>query len=475
MKKNGRRYRRLQKEKELKTRNDKTELNKKICQEVGEMNTAFLAMSHIIIKNPILNDNDIAGKEYFRRLKSYVRAGRWERRKYVSSQLCAYEKIIAGSEKGLEERNMDSYKYYILFDLMHVLGYEMEKNFSERISDVMVKYYEDFPEMEQKKEFLKLLFRSFGADSRNLRQLADNPEFAQEKEYIQMIGENLKFRKKPPFGIAITATMSAGKSTFINALAGKRVCLSQNMACTSKIHCIVNKAFEDGYFYEYDHDLVLTAGDEELFHNNEENALDKIVVSTYFNGGLRNARIIVDDSPGVNFSGDMSHREVTERFLKARNYNLLIYVMDATQLATNDEDEHLDFVRHTIGRTPVIFVINKVDAYNVEEENVMEMIRRQTEYLKKKGFKNPMICPVSSRAGYLSKRFKEGLSLSRSEKQELYNYMDKFTQMNLQKYYKENFQDIKVLDAEDEESQLMKTCGFAYVEKLIEKLTGGEK
>ena len=139
--------------------------------------------------------------------------------------------------------------------------------------------------------------------------------------------------------------MSAGKSTFINALIGKYVCLSQNMACTSKIHSMINKPFEDGFSYEYDYDLVMTAGKEELLNDNELNSSDKIYVSSHFDGLLANERIVIHDSPGVNFSGASEHKKIAAKLIKARNYNLLIYVMNSTQLSTNDEDVHLDFVK----------------------------------------------------------------------------------------------------------------------------------
>lgn len=42
--------------------------------------------------------------------------------------------------------------------------------------------------------------------------------------------------------------------------------------------------------------------------------------------------------------------------------------MNATQLSTNDENEHLEFVRKTIGKTPLIFVLNKIDSFNEEDE-----------------------------------------------------------------------------------------------------------
>ena len=48
--------------------------------------------------------------------------------------------------------------------------------------------------------------------------------------------------------------------------------------------------------------------------------------------------------------------------------------------------------------------------------------------------------------------------------------------MNLSKYYANTFKKIKVDDFEKEELQLQKTCGLAYVEKIVIQLTtGGQK
>lgn len=140
--------------------------------------------------------------------------------------------------------------------------------------------------------------------------------------------------------------MSAGKSTFINSLTGKNICRSQNMACTSKIHMIINKAYEDGYSYEYDHDLVMTAGSEELLIDNELNKTDMIYVGTEFNGYLEKQRIIINDSPGVNYSENIEHRDITRKLINSGKYDLLVYIMNATQLGTDDDAEHLDYVKN---------------------------------------------------------------------------------------------------------------------------------
>lgn len=473
MKKNGRKYRKIQREKERR-KQEQISVRRHIDQEVNDINTAFLSMSHIITRNPILQDSQKVQKEYIKRLTRYLKAGSWHRRKFVNAELSAYEKII--SEATSEERPHDIsfYKYFILLDVIHILGYKLKSADEKKLEALKVKYYVDFDIDGTNKRLVDNIFRSFTGGNKKIRLLGKMPELTRESEYIQLMAQNDLFRRTEPTEIMVTATMSAGKSTFINALTGKYICLSQNMACTSKIHCIVNKAFEDGFSYEYDHDLILTAGREELFNNNELNSSDKIVVGTYFEGYLRNQRIIVSDSPGVNFSGDQDHKEITDKLLKRKNYNLLIYIMNATQLATNDESDHLDYVKRTIGRTPLMFVINKIDAYDIEEERIADTVARQIEYLKKKGFKDPIVCPVSSRAGYLSKRFSNGV-LSRTEKREIYNYVDKFDQMNLPEYYAKAFKKVKVKDSEIEEEQLLKTSGLAYVEKIIMALATGGK
>ena len=432
------------------------------------MKTQDLAISQIVINNPIIKDCEKTKEEYLRRLKKYLSIGGWSRRKYEAAELAAYQKIIMENIDidGKNFHEIEFYKYYILFDLIHILAYEIDRIPKEKIKKVKKQYLLDFPLEKEEKIILNKIFSSGYKNGKRIRNLEKDSRLQQEKKYLDLIKKNLEFINKNPFKIMVTATMSAGKSTFINSLTGKNICLAQNMACTSKIHYIMNKPYEDGYSYEYDHDLVMTAGKEELLNDNELNTTDKIVVSTHFGEVLGKQRIVINDSPGVNYSGDKDHKKITDHMLESRDYQLLIYVMNATQLATNDEDEHLEFIKNTIGRTPVIFVINKIDALNEEEENILEIIEKQVEYLKKKGFKNPVVCPVSSKAGYLAKQF-DVRSFSESEIFELYNYIGKFERMKLSKYYKKYFCDIEVKDEQEATKNLLKTCGIKYIQEII--------
>ena len=268
--------------------------------------------------------------------------------------------------------------------------------------------------------------------------------------------------------------MSAGKSTLINALTGKNISLTQNMACTSKIHTIISKPFEDGVTSEYDHDLLMDASKEDLLSDNESNFSSKITVSTYFKGTLGGKRIILLDSPGVNSSVNEEHREISYNLIRSRKYNLLLYVMNATQLATNDEDLHLEMVKKHIGRSKILFIINKIDQLITEDDNLSDVIENQRRFLNSKGFKNPIICPVSSRAAFVVKKSQKE-ELNRIESREMNICIDKFELNSMADYYENILRCSPIENSKDEVKTLFKNCGFAYLEQIIERYSNGGK
>lgn len=436
------------------------------------MNRAMLAMSHIIEKNPIIEESNEIKKQYLKLLRKYLRIGGWNRRKYVRAQMEVYAEILEREKKiDVSNNTLEYYKHYLLLDIIHILGYDKKTIKSDVMQKVIKQYYVDFPSMVNEKKLIKeiLAIVDKGSTVNKLTSILFNER---EHQYVEYIYKNVHFIEKEITTLMVTATMSAGKSTFINALTGKYISLSQNMSCTSKIHSIIGKPFEDGYSYEYDHDLVLMASKKELLNDNELNNSDRIIVSTFYDGELGGNRVVINDSPGINFSGDSVHRYITESQIKGKKYNLLIYLMNATQLGTNDEDEHLEFVKKYIGRTPIIFVINKIDAFDKDEENIEVTVENQIRYLQSKGFKKPIVCPVSSRAGYLAKVFQHD-ELSKIEKRELECYIDKFEDANLVDYYNKYFPSILIEDEALEEKQIMKNCGIAYVEKIIKVISEG--
>ena len=245
------------------------------------------------------------------------------------------------------------------------------------------------------------------------------------------------------------------------------------MACTSKIHTIVSKPMEDGVTSEYDHDLSLDASREDLLSDNVDNKSSKITVGTYFNSELAGKRIILFDSPGVNSSENIEHTEISQQIIKSRRYKLMMYVLNATQLGTTDEEHHLEIVKERLGRAKIIFIMNKVDQLISEDDSFLDSIEGQRKFLISKGFKNPIICPVSSRAAYLVKKNKQE-ELSRLERREMENYMDKFEQQSLSEYYEKQLK-CSPISTDNETDALFANCGFAYFEKIIANIHDGGK
>ena len=80
MKKNGKKYRKLQKEKELILQQNQ---RSSVEQEVEDIKTIDLAMAHILIENPIIYDAEDTKKKYLEKLKLYVKLCARNKRKYT--------------------------------------------------------------------------------------------------------------------------------------------------------------------------------------------------------------------------------------------------------------------------------------------------------------------------------------------------------------------------------------------------------
>lgn len=408
--------------------------------------------------------------QYFMYLKKLIRLVKWDKRKYTKAQLEFYKGKLCGEEyqtSAFQKPSFDSrFSYLLPFDLAIMVAYH-SKIVSINKSEIIInRIVSDFGLPKDAIHFLKKVFQASVGDKNAGTDLLQYQPVWSFKEYINLVIGNTNFVHKKSYNLLITATMSAGKSTLINTLVGKNVNLMQNMACTSKIHTIVSKSFEDGVSSEYDHDMSMDATKEDLLSDNDDNKSTRITVGTYFNGLLGGQRIILFDTPGVNSSENAEHTEISQRMICSRKYRLMLYILNSTQLGTTDEEQHLEVVAKHLGRKKIIFVINKIDHLISEDDNLLDVIERQRKFLTSKGFKNPIICPVSSRAAFLAKKSQvEGLS--RIEQREMENYIDKFEQQSLQQYYARMLNCKPTSRANDEVQRLLDNCGFHYFEKII--------
>lgn len=95
MKKNGKRYKAQPNKKRQQIHIEEIR-NIKIDQKVDDMNIENLAISQIVVHNPIINAAKDVKVKYVNLLEKYLKLVRWNRRKFVNAELEAYKKIIFG-------------------------------------------------------------------------------------------------------------------------------------------------------------------------------------------------------------------------------------------------------------------------------------------------------------------------------------------------------------------------------------------
>lgn len=433
----------------------------------------LFASSQIISFNPIIKENDETRIQYFIYLKKILQSLKWEKRKYCKAQMKFYKQVLCCEESIVNINTTSSIKkkfcIFIPFDITCISAFNDDLDNKEIVKNIVKKIASDVGlTADEAKVFEKCFYAAMGDES-SWDEILNSKFVNGVKTALKNIRDNIEFIRKKPYEMLITATMSAGKSTVINSLVGKNISLVQNMACTSKIHTIVSKHSEDGVISEYDHDLSINATKDELLNDNEDNKTTKITVSTYFNSKIGGQRVILYDSPGVNSSENIEHKQISTSMIRSKKYNSLLYVLNATQLGTTDDDEHLSTVKSYVGRKPIIFVLNKIDRLISDDDNILDVIENQRKYLISKGFKKAIICPVSARAAFLAKK-SQCESLSRTEQREMDTFLDKFEVQSLSEYYEKTFNMNYKVDANNESQKLFKDCGFAYFEEILKSL-----
>ena len=210
------------------------------------------------------------------------------------------------------------------------------------------------------------------------------------------------------FPVNVVATMSSGKSTLINALLNKKLMPAKNEACTATITEITDNDSDSftANVYNQDGELIeeipnLTYEVMDRLNSNPE--VHRIVAK----GDIpfidaRTTALMLVDTPGPNNSQNQAHKNTTYRAIHNDNNNLILYVLNGTQLSTNDDASLLDYVAEQIAkggkqiRDRFLFVINKMDSFNPEEENIANVVDQARKYLASHGIYDPQIFPCSA-------------------------------------------------------------------------------
>lgn len=252
--------------------------------------------------------------------------------------------------------------------------------------------------------------------------------------------KNKKFIDKPIDNIIVTATMSAGKSTLINTIMGKKLAQTKNEACTDKANSYFNKAFEDNLIVKGNSNFEIRYETNFLSNESEHNYSN---MCTYMNlTNKSQKRICLIDTPGVNSSLNKEHAEATKNAFNSIEYNKIIYVINATNISAEDDIRHMKKTANIIKDKPIIFVLNKIDTFRLKEDSIEESVNALKEDIKNIGFKNAIICPTSAYSAGLFKKLLNNEKLDEEEELDCHMLLRKFSkpEYDLSKYYDKQYQ-----------------------------------
>ena len=140
------------------------------------------------------------------------------------------------------------------------------------------------------------------------------------------------------YSVAVIATMSAGKSTLLNALIGCEMLPSRNEACTATIYKIREKDGQKGIIGRYcDKNNEWTPWEETLTYDKLEywnqlapSQIELCCDLPNIDNGLAKRDIVFIDTPGPNNSVNVEHAQITEKIIEDSVFCSLIFVINNT-------------------------------------------------------------------------------------------------------------------------------------------------
>lgn len=286
----------------------------------------------------------------------------------------------------------------------------------------------------------KMDAKEFGEKEEDIRKL-----FAKVKklpfEELQSPAVEDAFNKafSEEFEVNVVATMSAGKSTLINALLGQKLMPSKQGACTATITKI--KDDDDSTFKA----VVLDSEKNELGHFsvldyktmstlNKNPDVSEILVSGNIPFVTSNeASLVLIDTPGPDNARDKKHGLVTAKALDQSSKMLVLFVMNGGKLHDEAQDAFLRRIAKSMSvggkqsRERFLFVINKLDAYDEEDDDIAgETIPDTIRYLEEMGIENPNVFPAAAYPALLIRRYQN--TFDGAEKQKILKELEPIAQ-----------------------------------------------
>ena len=315
-----------------------------------------------------------------------------------------------------------------------------------------------------------------------------NPKFLSYLKNNSKITSALNEAFNNDFDAYVIATMSSGKSTFINAMLGTDLLPARNEATTATIATIFDTKSDKYSGIRCNKNEDILGGNENLnsdilneWNDQEDTHTINIEGSIYGMQKRDNVRLVLTDTPGPNNSRDESHALLTMSFIQdSQRSPLILYILNATQLGINDDKNLLSLVAKEIkkggkqAKDRFIFIVNKCDEFDLEKESLKKALNNVKDYLSENGIQDPLVYPISAYATRLMRNNEK--FLTSRERRKKNDYIDQF----LEKEY--NFIQYMPLTAKvyskvgklkllenDELNTALKNSGIPAVEMMIDE------
>ncbi|MCL1623434.1 dynamin family protein [Moraxella sp. Tifton1] len=329
-------------------------------------------------------------------------------------------------------------------------------------------------------------------EMQNLMSEAQNHPLFKDKinNPESMIHRDFEAALNKDFDVYVAATMSAGKSTLINAMLGCDLLPAANEATTATIAQITdNDNMPLGEFVGsrinkndeiIENGQIVTLDTLKEWNSKADTKLIKLEGNIIGIKEREHVRLVLTDTPGPNNSQDPEHSRVTMSYIQDSVRNpLILYVLNATQLGVEDDQRVLSKISELMqqggkqSKDRFIFVVNKMDTFDPEAgESVEKALERVRIYLQKNGIENPQIYPVSANlTRLLRKRENNPDSLTRKESGDLSGMevsfnaepsMDFVQYMTLSSSARKNLNDKKL-------SAVLQKSGVPAIESMIDE------
>ena len=308
--------------------------------------------------------------------------------------------------------------------------------------------------------------KEFGEKEKDIRLIYDE---ASKLPFDTLKSNALKDAYEKAFDekleINIVATMSAGKSTLINSLVGKKLLPSKQGACTAIITKIEDD--DDNTFKA----IVLDKDNKEIgkYSNIDYKTMkslneNKSVSEVNIKGNIpfvssKDVSLIFVDTPGPDNAMDEKHAEITHKALNSSSKMLVLFVMNGGTLNNNSQKSFLQDIARSMSvggkqsKERFIFVVNKIDEYKVDDDDIEKDVLEGTrKFLKQIGIENPNIFLVSAEIALGIKRLKNATSDEKQELLDEYKYkinkLNCNVQFHLEKYAKLPASSQQIIDKE---------------------------